>query len=173
MQEISISKINAADIELLCQISILTFTETFSSQNSEADMQKYIDNNLSVKKLTEELHTKESEFYFLKSFDKVMGYLKLNTGKAQTEKQHTNAIEVERIYLCREFQGKGFGGLLLDQSVKKAIEQQAPYVWLGVWEQNLKAIAFYKNRGFVQFDTHVFKLGEDEQTDILMKLKLN
>ena len=54
----------------------------------------------------------------------------------------------------------------------RAREKQAHYVWLGVWEKNERAIAFYRKNGFVAFDTHIFKLGDDEQTDILMKLPL-
>ncbi|MES2513716.1 MAG: GNAT family N-acetyltransferase [Bacteroidota bacterium] len=172
-QEIDIIKITEGEIELLRKISVLTFTETFSDQNSDADMQKYIQENLSVQKLLTELHTIGSEFYFLRATDNVIGYLKLNRGLAQTEKQSHDSLEIERIYVCREFHGKGFGNLLLKQAINSAEDQQLKYIWLGVWEQNHKAISFYKKNGFIQFDTHVFKLGEDEQTDILMKLELN
>lgn len=172
-QEIAISKITATEVELLQSISILTFTETFSSQNSENDMQKYILENLSINKLTAELNTKDSEFYFLTLDKQVIGYLKLNIGLAQTEHRNKNSIEIERIYLNAEFHGKGLGKILLKQAISVSKEKKSDYIWLGVWEKNFKAISFYKKNGFEQFDTHIFKLGEDEQTDILMKLKLN
>ncbi|MES2762228.1 MAG: GNAT family N-acetyltransferase [Bacteroidota bacterium] len=172
-QEIAIYKTSPNEAHLLRAISILTFTETFSKQNTEADMQKYIIENLSIEKLENELNTKGSDFYFLRSHEQVIGYLKLNVGIAQTEQQPGNTLEIERIYLMNEYHGKGLGERLLKQAIDIAKQQHASYIWLGVWEENLKAISFYKKNGFQQFDTHVFKLGEDEQTDILMKLELN
>ena len=167
-----ISQVNISEADLLRTISVQTFTETFAHQNSENDMQKYILENLSVKKLTAELQTKGSEFYFLSSINQVIGYLKLNSGAAQTEQQKENTLEIERIYVRKEFHSKGFGELLLKQAINVAKQKQVHYIWLGVWEENFKAISFYKKNGFLKFDTHIFKLGEDEQTDILMKMNL-
>ena len=53
-----------------------------------------------------------------------------------------------------------------------AKELQKKYIWLGVWEKNERALEFYKKNGFVAFDQHIFTLGTDVQTDILMKLEL-
>jgi ribosomal protein S18 acetylase RimI-like enzyme len=75
--------------------------------------------------------------------------------------------------LTKEYHGKSVGQLLYDQAIKIARQKNADYVWLGVWEENPRAINFYKKNGFVEFDKHIFKLGNDEQTDIMMKLKLN
>jgi ribosomal protein S18 acetylase RimI-like enzyme len=65
------------------------------------------------------------------------------------------------------------GQLLFDRAVEIAKQKSAIYMWLGVWEKNHQALAFYKKNGFVPFDKHIFKLGNDEQTDIMMKLELN
>jgi len=72
----------------------------------------------------------------------------------------------------KEYQGKKIGQLLFEQAGHIARQKNAGYLWLGVWEETPKAISFYKKNGFVEFDIHVFKLGDDEQTDIMMKLKL-
>jgi len=98
--------------------------------------------------------------------------MKLNTGEAQKENQNDNALEIERIYVLQEFQGKKVGQLLYLHAIKVAEGLSADYVWLGVWEKNFRAIAFYKKNGFVAFDQHVFILGDDRQIDILMKLEL-
>ena len=69
----------------------------------------------------------------------------------------------------KEYQGKHIGQLLYNKALYVANEKMVDYLWLGVWEENLKAINFYKKNGFVEFDKHIFKLGEDEQTDLMMK----
>lgn len=170
--KIDISQITINDLEALRTISIQTFTDTFAQQNSESDMLQYISDNLSREKLTKELNTVNSSFYFLKLNSQIIGYLKLNRGNAQTELKNANALEIERIYIKHEFQGKKFGEILLQKSIEIARTFKLQYIWLAVWEQNLKAIAFYKKHRFLEFDKHTFKLGDDVQLDIMMKLEL-
>ncbi|PZQ78157.1 MAG: GNAT family N-acetyltransferase, partial [Flavobacterium johnsoniae] len=76
------------------------------------------------------------------------------------------------IYVLKEFHGKKVGQLLYEKAIQIAKETKSDYVWLGVWEENHRALAFYKKNGFVEFDKHIFRLGNDEQTDIMMKLQL-
>lgn len=168
-----ISKVTINEVELLRAISVQTFTETFAHQNSESDMQKYLSEKLSFEQLSKELNTKGSSFYFLKLNSHIIGYLKLNTGEAQTELKNYISLEIERIYVKQEFHGQQYGHLLLQKSVEIAKEQHYEYIWLAVWEQNLKAISFYKKHGFVEFDKHTFQLGDDIQLDIMMKMNLN
>jgi ribosomal protein S18 acetylase RimI-like enzyme len=82
------------------------------------------------------------------------------------------AMEIERIYVLKDFHGKNVGQLLYQKAIDIALVKKADYVWLGVWEENPRAINFYKKNGFVEFDKHIFVLGDDEQTDIMMRLKL-
>ena len=168
-----IRKVTLNDIDELKKIGKQTFAETFSSENSEENMAEYLENGFSTEKLKAELTNKNSEFYFAEIDSEAIGYLKINIGKSQTELKHTNALEIERIYILKEFQGKKAGQILYNKAIEIAKNQNADYVWLGVWEQNPRAIRFYEKNGFVEFDKHVFKLGVDEQTDIMMKLKLN
>jgi len=135
-------------------------------------MKSYLDEGFSVEKLTSELNNKNSEFYFAKLGDKIIGYLKLNFGESQTEFKDNRSLEIERIYVTKEFHGKSVGQGLYDKAIQVAKQKNFQYVWLGVWEENPRAISFYKKNGFVEFDKHIFKLGNDEQTDIMMKLKL-
>jgi ribosomal protein S18 acetylase RimI-like enzyme len=71
-----------------------------------------------------------------------------------------------------EYHGQQVGQLLYDKAIQIAHQLQVNYVWLGVWEENHRALKFYKKNGFIEFDKHIFKLGDDEQTDIMMKLQL-
>ena len=168
-----ISKVTTDEVDFLRAISIQTFTETFAHQNSEDDMQKYIFEKLSVEKLSSEINTKGSAFYFLKSHNQIIGYLKLNTGESQTELKNNISLEIERIYVIQGFQGKQCGQILLNKAIEIAKELHYQYIWLAVWEHNVKAIAFYNKNGFIEFDKHTFQLGNDVQLDLMMKLELN
>lgn len=169
MENITVKKIMPEDIGQLQKVSKQTFWETFSASNSEENMTNYLEESFSVDKLTDELNNKHSDFYFALLDEKVIGYLKLNFGQSQTELQDNKALEIERIYVLQEFHGKKVGQVLYEKALQIAGQVNADYVWLGVWEENLRAIGFYKKNGFVAFDKHIFKLGGDEQTDIMMK----
>jgi ribosomal protein S18 acetylase RimI-like enzyme len=172
MTAVNIKKVTLDNIDQLQEIGRQTFYESFSSGNTEENMTKYLDEGFSIEKLTAEVNDKNAEFYFATFDDNVIGYLKVNFGQSQTELKDDKAVEIERIYVLKEFHGKKVGQLLYDKAIQIAGHKNANYVWLGVWEENPRAINFYKKNGFTEFDKHVFKLGNDEQTDIMMKLKL-
>jgi ribosomal protein S18 acetylase RimI-like enzyme len=172
MNKIEIQRVTLKDIDQLQKVGRQTFYETFSAGNTEENMKRYLDEGFSVEKLTAELNDQNAEFYFATLEGNVIGYLKLNFGQSQTELKDDKALEIERIYVLKEFHGKKVGQLLYEKAIQIARQKSADYVWLGVWEENPRAINFYKKNGFVEFDKHVFKLGEDEQTDIMMKLQL-
>lgn len=171
-QEIKIERVRIDDLDPLQTIGRQTFYDTFSPVNTEENMKKYLDEGFSSEKLAAEINNKDSEFYFAKREGKVIGYLKINSGPSQTDLKDHKALEIERIYVLKEFQGKKVGPLLFDKALQIAKRKKVEYVWLGVWEENHRAINFYKKNGFVEFDKHIFKLGNDEQTDIMMKLQL-
>jgi len=98
-----------------------------------------------------------------------LGYMKINFGASQSDLQDFEALELERIYVDSNQLGKGIGQLLLDKAIEIARKAGLIYIWLGVWEHNLKARRFYTKNGFVQFDQHIFTLGNDDQTDLLLK----
>lgn len=172
VEGIDIKRVTLADLDELQKIGRQTFYETFSSGNTEENMKKYLEEGFSVEKLTAELNDKNSEFYFASTANNVIGYLKLNFGQSQTEIKEDKALEIERIYVLKEYHGKSAGQILYDHAIQIARLKDASYVWLGVWEENPRAITFYKKNGFIEFDKHIFKLGDDEQTDIMMKLRL-
>lgn len=173
MENFDIRFVKPEELETLAQISIQTFLETFAAVNTAENMQQYLEGNFSPSQLKSELENPDAEFYFAESVNNVVGYLKLNFGQTQTELKEPNGIEIERIYVLKEFHGTGVGKLLFNTALQAAKRREAAYVWLGVWEHNINAIGFYKRNGFVAFDKHIFRLGDDEQTDIMMKLELN
>lgn len=172
MMDILVKRATLHDLDTLQVIGRQTFTEAFSAGNSEENMRQYLEDSFSAEKLMAELSDENAEFYFALINSRVVGYLKLNFGASQTELKDHKSVEIERIYVLHEFLGKKVGHLLYETALQTALRKKAEYVWLGVWEENSRAIHFYKKNGFVEFDKHIFKLGDDEQTDIMMKLQL-
>lgn len=167
--DITTRKLTGTDLQPLQAISKATFMETFAAVNTEANMQRYLQESFSDEKLAEELNNPGSEFYFALLDQRVIGYLKINTGVAQTELKEAGGLEIERIYVLKEFHGLKVGQVLFNLAMEMARRRGFAYVWLGVWEENHRAIAFYRKNGFEAFDKHVFHLGDDAQTDLLMR----
>lgn len=169
---IEIERATSAETKTLQQIGRQTFFETFSSNNDEENMSKYLEESFALDQLNAELNESGSQFYFAIIAGEVIGYLKLNTGSSQTELREHQGLEIERIYVLQRFHGRKVGQALYEKALEIAFDIRADYVWLGVWEENPKAISFYKKNGFVEFDKHPFMLGNEEQTDIMMKKML-
>lgn len=172
MENIEVVTVTLNHVEQLQKISRQTFSDTFSAVNTGENMKKYVDEQFSLEQLTKELNNKNAAFYFAMLDNNAIGYLKLNFGQAQTELKDDKAVEIERIYVLKDFHGKNVGQILYEKAMQIARQMNADYVWLGVWEENARAIRFYKKNGFVEFDKHIFILGDDQQTDIMMKLQL-
>ena len=172
METIQIKKGTLDHLVQLQEIGRKTFAETFSASNSEENMTAYLTTVFSLEKLTNELENANSEFYFAVQKEIVIGYLKINFSAAQTERQDSNSLEIERIYVLQDYHGKQVGQLLLEKAFAIAKDKSCSYLWLGVWEENHRALQFYTKNGFEAFSQHVFQLGNDVQTDILMKFIL-
>ena len=169
---ISLEKIVLSQLNELHDISIQTFEETFANQNTSENMQWYFENAMNIDCIRKELLHPNSYFYWATHQNQTIGYLKLNFNEAQSEMVLNNeAFEIERIYIKNEFQGNGFGSELFTLALRLGSEKGYKKLWLGVWEHNQKALAFYKRKGLVPFDQHLFQLGDDPQTDILMQLE--
>ncbi len=171
--EIQIIKVQHKDSQKLLQIGRQTFYDGFGPPvNTEENIQSYLNEKFTKEHITKELKHPNSIFYFAKLNNEIIGYLKLNSGDAQTESVEGNAIEIERIYVTKEYQGKKTGQILLDKSLQVAKNKNAEYIWLGVWDKNVRAIKFYERNGFKIFDKHGFMLGTEAQVDLMMKLEL-
>lgn len=168
-ETVRLVRVSPAEISELQILATRTFTDAFSKDNDEKNMQEYLNTNVTVAKLTDEMNHPGTQFYFAAVGDRNIGYLKINFGQAQTDLQDETSLEIERIYILNEFQGKKIGQFFIDQVLLIAAAKGLDYIWLGVWEKNTGAIKFYSRNGFVAFDQHPFMLGAEEQTDIMMK----
>lgn len=167
---ISLRLANISDLKTLQDTSKLTFQEAFADSNTAEDMQQYLTKNFSLDQLTDELSEAGSRFFIAWDGERAVGYLKVNAGMSQTDLKEADSLEIERIYVLNAYYGKKVGQLLYEKAVEVAVESGKTSIWLGVWEQNSRAIRFYEKNGFVPFGSHVFKMGSDEQTDILMRM---
>jgi len=171
-QSITIKQATIADAEKLRLLSKETFYHFFGPLNDKANMDSYASIAFTFQKMQSELNNPDSCFYFAQLGEQLTGYIKLNFDSAQTEFQDSYSLEVERIYVLEEHHGKQIGHQLLNFAIQTAVAKGFHYVWLGVWEHNHKAISFYEKHGFKIFSSHPFMLGEDKQTDLLMKKEI-
>ncbi|MBT2668777.1 GNAT family N-acetyltransferase [Bacillus sp. ISL-4] len=164
----NIKKCTHEDSRKLQEISYETFNETFKHQNTPENMNNYLERAFNLKQLEKELSNISSQLFFVYFNNQVAGYLKVNTNDAQTEEMGDESLEIERIYIKNKFQKHGLGKYLLNKAIEIAMERNKKKIWLGVWEKNENAIAFYKKLGFVQTGAHSFYMGDEEQIDIIM-----
>ncbi|BDG78824.1 spermidine/spermine N(1)-acetyltransferase [Bacillus subtilis] len=165
---VKLKKCSHEDLKILQIISIETFNDTFKDQNSPENMKAYLESAFHSKQLEKELSTVSSQFFFVYFNHEVAGYLKVNTNEAQSEEMGDESLEIERIYIKNKFQKHGLGKYLFNKAVEIALESNKKKIWLGVWEKNENAIAFYEKMGFVQTGAHSFYMGDEEQIDFIM-----
>jgi ribosomal protein S18 acetylase RimI-like enzyme len=166
---LQIQRCTPVDLPALLEVAKVSFREAFTANNSPEKLEEYIASAFDETQFLRELNNPGSEFYLARSGERPVGYLKVNFASAQTELQDPKSLEVQRIYVLEEFHGKGVAQVLLQQALEVAAQHQLEYLWLGVWEHNLKAVRFYRKHGFETFGSHPFLFGSEEQTDLLMK----
>lgn len=162
-----------SDIDLLSEVAQETFHETFADTNSSETLAVYLESAFNKEQLKSEVRNPNSLFLFLYNNEKLTGYLKVNENEAQTEFQEKDGLEIERIYLRKEFQGQGLGSSLLEKAISIANDRNKRYIWLGVWERNEQAIGFYEHKGFTKTGSHNFLMGEEQQKDYIMRKELS
>lgn len=164
-----ISVADVSDAEMLTELSVKTFRDTFDPHNRKEDMDKYVAEEMNIGKLSAELLDAGNVFFLAVYEGVTIGYAKMRALIRPEELEKNNPVEIERIYVSKDFHGKKIGDALMNHCVEYAKSKQYDMIWLGVWEQNYKAVSFYKRWGFELFGSHPFILGDDHQTDVLMK----
>jgi ribosomal protein S18 acetylase RimI-like enzyme len=161
------------DATLVADISRQTFYDTFAADNTPENMAKFLNEQFTRGKLMLEVGSPENTFLLVYADSEIAGYLKLREGRKLPSFQNTSFIEIARLYVLKDFIGKGVGRRLMQAAIDIAKEKEKETVWLGVWEHNHRAIAFYTAWGFEKFDEVDFLLGDDLQRDWLMKRDVN
>ena len=161
-----------SDAHNILNIAKTTFSETFLEYNSTENLNLYLENHLTLLAITRQLLNPNSIFYMAVKENEIVGYLKINFAEAQTELRDKTSLEIERIYVLKSCHGQKIGQSMMDKAVEVCKNLNLHYIWLGVWENNKKGINFYRKNGFQIFDSHVFMIGNDCQTDFLMKVNI-
>ena len=170
---ISVRTCNQKDIDTLVALGIKTFRDTFDEFNSPENMIRYINSTFTKKILEHEM--KQPGTVFFLAFDewRAVGYAKIRTSNPPEGLNNDSVLEIERLYAHKHYVGKRVGHLLMQTCIAYARKKNVRTLWLGVWENNTRAISFYQKNGFEKFGQHTFMLGDDSQTDWLMKKELS
>lgn len=168
MNQLSFRLVNQEELPELQTISIQTFRDTYEAQNDPIHFRAYLHRSFSIPQLEKELNDPNSAFYFASLDGAVVGFIKLNFQKGIEGLEAATSVELERIYLSKDQQGKGLGAQLIQKAVEVAQQKSFDKIWLGVWKENPRAIHFYKKCGFQIFGEHFFYVGGDAQEDFLM-----
>ncbi len=174
MESIQLIHADASHATLLAKLAQDTFCETFEKINNPDDFKAYVNEAFNATIIETELNESGSLYILAYVNNELAGYARVRQSNEVAENfPGKKTIELQRIYVLQKFVGKRVGKALMNYCLTTAKDQGAEIIWLGVWEHNYSAQEFYKKLGFEQFSSHVFMLGTDAQTDILMKLKIN
>lgn len=168
-----IRRADASDAELLAELGAQTFTETFAADNRPEDMAAYLASAFTSARLAEELADPRAIFLIAEIEGRAGAYAKLQAGDAPACVTQDAPVELVRLYAARAWLGRGVGQELMRACIEEARRGAHRTVWLGVWERNWRAQAFYRKWGFREVGSHVFMLGKDVQTDLLMERALD
>jgi ribosomal protein S18 acetylase RimI-like enzyme len=157
------------DAELIADLTQRTFYDSFAKFNTKENMDKFMNVQFPREKLIDEVADKESIFLLAYLDGEPVGYVRLCESVRPPELGDAEAIEIVRIYSEQRTIGKGIGKALMLHCIEIAKKKNKKVIWLGVWEHNENALSFYKKFGFEQFGSHIFLLGDDAQTDFLLR----
>jgi diamine N-acetyltransferase len=165
----AIRSATARDAALLAELGARTFSETFGPDNTPEDMAAYLGAAFGPEKQAAELADPRTTFFIAEIDGAPAGYAVIRAGVAPECVTGARPIELARLYACREHIGRGVGPVLMRACLDEAHRAGFQTLWLGVWERNVRAQAFYRKWGFNVVGAHVFQLGSDPQTDLLME----
>ncbi|PZX51106.1 hypothetical protein LV84_03864 [Algoriphagus ratkowskyi] len=165
-----IRKANFADLNSLLEMARTAFVQAFTEGNKLENINAYLEEAFTEEQFIEEMESPASVFFLLEIDGVLAGYAKVNFVPAQTDLQDNSSLEVARLYLLDQYVGAGYGKILLNHTINFAKLNRKKYLWLGVWEKNIRAIKFYEKNGLNVFSSHPFPFGNELQTDFLMRI---
>jgi ribosomal protein S18 acetylase RimI-like enzyme len=171
--DLHIREASLADVSIIRQLGIKTFSDTFADSNTKEDMDAYLSKSFAPGVIESEFAEPATVFFLAFYNGEAVGYAKVRDSGIPDGLEARHPLEIERLYARKDFIGKSVGKKLMENCIAYAASKGHDVVWLGVWEHNHRAIRFYEKCGFTQFGAHPFLLGTDLQTDLLMKKLLH
>ncbi len=169
---IRIRKATLEEIPAVRELAIEVYSDTFAKDNSEKNMKAFFKENYSLEKFTKEYEEPGSTLFIALDNLKIVGFLRLRENNEVADRLGNNTLEIQRLYVHKDYHGSSVAKELMNACFKLAQEKKIEWLWLGVWEKNARAQKFYTKLGFERFGEHIFQMGEDPQTDWLMKKKM-
>lgn len=169
---ISIRAASPADAEMLTELAWRTFYDAFAPMNSPENLEAYMKSNFSRQIFSEQLADPRATFLIAEIEATPVAFAKLYNGDVPDCVGGFAPVEIERFYVDRQFHGKGVAQTLMQACLDRARQSGHGTVYLGVWKDNHRAIAFYRKCGFEIVGSHVFQLGDETQNDFLMEKRL-
>lgn len=170
--KLQIRKAVPEDTEILTAISRKTFFETFAPTNDLANLQACIDAHFTIERQRAELLAPDSQIFLAMDGANPAAYLHLKENSTAVCVRNKPTMELKRLYVDQPWHGKGVAHQLMELAKKIAREKACRSIWLGVWEENHRALRFYQKHGFQKVGTHVFMMGPEAQTDDIMEAGL-
>ena len=169
MSDLILRKATIDDAELLTELGSRTFAETFEVDNTPENMAAYLTSAFNFAQLSAELSEPNTLFKIAEADGVAVGYSMLRAETPPNEITGERTIELVRLYVSNESLGTGVGAALMKDCIDASRNRGFDTLWLGVWENNFRAQAFYRKWGFVEVGTHIFQLGDDAQRDLLLQ----
>lgn len=165
LDDIEISRGKIEDAAALATFAAHTFEATYAAHNKPEDMQDHLSSNFGVEQQTAELVDPNTATILVRSGGALVAYAQVRKHPPPDCVPDSTAIELHRFYLDRKAHGTGLALALMQEVREAARDLGGRHVWLGVWEQNPRAIAFYKKAKFIDVGGQIFMVGPDEQQD--------
>lgn len=165
MASILIRRGIASDAKALARFAARVFVETFAADNRPEDIQAHIASSYGVPQQTMELTDPEVATLLAHHRGSLVAYAQVRPGSPPPCVTHGQPIELHRFYVDRPAHGSGVAGVLMAAAFEAAHAFGGQHLWLSVWEQNPRALAFYQKEGFSDVGSTYFYVGPDRQTD--------
>ncbi len=156
------------DAEVLAELARRTFHDTFAATNDAADMALYLSRAYGIDQQTREITDRDIVTLLVEEGGEAVAYAQLRSGHVPACVAGEKPIELWRFYVSREWHGRGIAQRLMERVISEARARGAKTLWLGVWERNDRARAFYVKSGYADVGEHIFLFGTDPQTDRIM-----
>lgn len=172
MDSVTIRAATKEDLPTVLRVAIASYEDAFAEFNTRENMEAFYAESYTLDRFIMEFDEPQAVLFVACRDEAIIGFARLRVNPEADGHLDGTAIELQRLYIHPDHQGIRAGAWLMQRAIEYANAQPFDWLWLGVWERNYKAQAFYEKHGFIRFSEHIFQVGDDPQTDWLLKRRL-